>query len=723
MLLALFFTLLFTIINIFQQNNTKNHFLDQRLIFATDKQINILADAVWLKDNAGLKKQMQIMLATSNIAYITVYNSQQVLGEFGHKPIDDFTTKLIPLMHFHRNHRRQVGLLKIYAKLKAGDKRSLVSFWSILLSNGVKMFFLAAAILWLFHYKTIQNLRRLFQHMTVKNRKVLKDIGFEQKYDETRSGLECDLLTNSVNDMRLALVALKSEIRRDKGVQTSIGQQLSDGLVSLDVNLNIIDLNTAAEILFDYKDDELKGEQLRTLFSDKHYSDVTLAIKNHQKLNLGRVIDDNERMFTIQKKAGNECLVNLSLIEVSASEKIAWVMVIKDLSDQEAQFDFDHSASLDNLIFPSIKFMAIYNGSLNMIYINKSGIELTGLSADITDNSKHNLDNLLPKDDLMLFNNKIKPALADKNFWRGEHNIRTSKGQIVPVMAEYSGLDSGEKESDVLAVVMFDLSIQKKKDSEIGLHLQQLNRLLQQRSLELESVNQELDSFNYSVSHDLRAPLRAIMGFSRILKEESIENGSTQMQQWAERIETNSQRMSSLIQGLLALARVTRTKLDLKTIDISAISNTVLQRLMSAEPHRDVFVRVEEGMSVMADNPLVEVVMNHLLENAWKYTGHEEHAEIECSSCVKGGGRYFCIRDNGVGFNMKYADKLFGPFQRLHTKEEFPGTGIGLATVQRVISRHGGNIFVEAEVGLGASFYFRFSDSIAAKVDNVPEEA
>ncbi len=791
-LFVLFFTSLVTAIGVFHQNNNNKRFLAQHRIYIKNKQFNILADALWLTNKSDIKEQMQIMLATNNIAYIAVYDSQQVLTAFGQKPKDNFKTISIPLFHFHRNQNRQVGQLKIYATLKAEDKRLPVNVWFILMSNGLKMFLLAGVVLWILDYTVIRNLQYLFQQITLKNSEVLRQVGFEKKHDVSRAVSkvksrndtkakaveqgkeegweevrgqarkepkeevrektrdqarqqakeesrketrgepkeedELDLLTNSVNDMQLALISLKTELRDNKELHAGITQSLSEGLVSLDANLNIIGLNDAAEILLGYCEDELEGGSLHKLFSDNHYNEVSLAIKTHQKIkhhqkqSLQGVIDGNARVFTIQKKAGDEVSVNLSFIEFTASQQTAWVMVLKDLTYQSVHPLPAYSANLLHLINASTNFMALYDNDLNMIYINKSGLALSEMSSSTTDNRELCLGDLLPKDDQLLFNHKIKPTLACKSYWRGEHNLQTYNGRIVPVMAEYSRLGQDQEKSEVLAVIMFDLSLQKKKESEFDEHLQQLNALLQRRTHELEAVNQELDSFSYSVSHDLRAPLRAIMGFSRILKEESLESGSTQIQDWAERIEKNSERMASLIQGLLTLARVTRSELDPKPIDMSAVVNRVLQRLKSAEPKRDVLVRVEDGMSVIADNPLVEVVMSHLLENAWKYTGHEAQAEIECSSCIKGGERYFCIRDNGVGINMKYADKLFSPFQCLHAKEEFPGAGIGLATVKRVLSRHGGNIFVEAEMGVGARFYFRFSDSVAEKVDDVPLE-
>jgi len=250
---------------------------------------------------------------------------------------------------------------------------------------------------------------------------------------------------------------------------------------------------------------------------------------------------------------------------------------------------------------------------------------------------------------------------------------------------------------------------QKQNESQLLADRENLEELVQARTREIELVNQELESFSYSVSHDLRAPLRAIEGFSKILKEELRSADVSSAQDWVERIEKNSRRMSLLIDDLLKLSRVMRGDLDLKRVDLSAVIDTVVKRLGTEDPERELVLHIEEGMVVTADSSLLEVVLSNLLENAWKYSSREKVTRIDCNSVLRKGVRYFCIRDNGVGLNMKYADKLFSPFQRLHAKEDFPGTGIGLATVKRILNRHNGDIFVEAKEGEGASFYFSFT--------------
>lgn len=235
---------------------------------------------------------------------------------------------------------------------------------------------------------------------------------------------------------------------------------------------------------------------------------------------------------------------------------------------------------------------------------------------------------------------------------------------------------------------------------------EQLEQRVSERTAQLQVINQELESFCYSVSHDLRGPLRAIDGFSEALIEELPEGLNDDARRYMERIRAGTQRMGQLIEDLLNLSRVSRQDFEPRPLDLSAIAEEVMQGLRDQEPDREVDVSIWAGMKADGDPRLVRVVLENLIGNAWKFTSKTETPRIEIGTLRDGGHNVFFVRDNGAGFDMAYADKLFGAFQRLHAAGEFPGTGIGLATVQRVIHRHGGRIWVDAAPGQGARFYF-----------------
>jgi len=223
---------------------------------------------------------------------------------------------------------------------------------------------------------------------------------------------------------------------------------------------------------------------------------------------------------------------------------------------------------------------------------------------------------------------------------------------------------------------------------------------------DLEHKNRELESFSYAVSHDLRAPLRRIESFSRAVQDSQAGRLDESGRRFLDRVREASQQMSQLIDDVLYLSRVTRAEMREQEVDLSGLVALLLGRMAEAEPGRQVEIRIRPGVTVTADGQLLRIALENLLENAWKFTGRTPAPRIEFGMTNVGGEPTYFIRDNGAGFDMAYADRLFGPFQRLHLASEFPGTGVGLATVQRVIHRHGGRVWAEGTPGQGATFHF-----------------
>jgi light-regulated signal transduction histidine kinase (bacteriophytochrome) len=228
---------------------------------------------------------------------------------------------------------------------------------------------------------------------------------------------------------------------------------------------------------------------------------------------------------------------------------------------------------------------------------------------------------------------------------------------------------------------------------------------LKKKSDSLEVANRELESFSYSVAHDLRAPVRAMSGFSQILLENE-DSSPEEVRRQLERISAASRKMGQLVDGLLGLSQINRAALARSETDLSEIARDVLAGLRESTPDRNVVATVEPGCRANADPRLLHAVLTNLLGNAWKFTAKRPDARIEFGKRNEGSGDVFFVRDNGAGFDMRYADKLFGTFQRLHSEKEFAGTGIGLATVQRVILRHGGKIWAESAIDQGSTFFF-----------------
>jgi PAS domain S-box-containing protein len=234
----------------------------------------------------------------------------------------------------------------------------------------------------------------------------------------------------------------------------------------------------------------------------------------------------------------------------------------------------------------------------------------------------------------------------------------------------------------------------------------ELEQRVQKRTAELHTINEELETFSYSVSHDLRAPLRAIIGYSEVIIEDHPDKIDEEISQYLEKIVQSSRKMNEMIDNLLFFSRQTRAALNKTKINLTAMAKDIIDELKNNDPSRSVEVIIEPEIWAKADRDLIHHVLHNLLENAWKYSTKVEQPQIEFSVKALEGETVYIVRDNGAGFDMQYADNLFIPFQRLHSVAEFPGHGVGLATVQRIIHRHGGKIWAEAQPGKGATFYF-----------------
>ncbi len=279
------------------------------------------------------------------------------------------------------------------------------------------------------------------------------------------------------------------------------------------------------------------------------------------------------------------------------------------------------------------------------------------------------------------------------DFSQEKRQLEGTQRAVLNILEDFEG----EKANVELANENLEREIKERKraDEEI----QRTNR-------ELRAANKELEAFSYSVSHDLRTPLRSIDGFSQALLEDYADKLDSTALEHLQRVRRAAQRMAALIDDMLNLSRVTRCELHREKLDLSAMAKLIAAELREAEPARRVEFVIESGLTAMGDLQLLRAAMENLLRNSWKYTSGHPTARIEFGRSKEIDKHPFIIRDDGAGFDPRYADRLFGAFQRLHTAKEFPGTGVGLATVQRIIHRHGGEIWAEGAVEQGATFYF-----------------
>lgn len=297
-------------------------------------------------------------------------------------------------------------------------------------------------------------------------------------------------------------------------------------------------------------------------------------------------------------------------------------------------------------------------------------------------------------------------TLLSGNVWRGQlSNLRkdgslyTEEQTITPVPDEHGTLSH-------FIAIKHDVTERQRAREEILRLNEELEQRVRQRTAELTAVNRELEAFSSSVSHDLRAPLRSIQGFSKWLLDDHAEQLDAQGKDYLQRVYAASQRMQRLIDDLLNLARLAGGEMRREKVDLGGLAQTIAAELSQAHPDRSVEFIITRDLAADGDPHLLQVALENLFNNAWKYSSKHRTARIEFGLTEHGGTPVFFVRDDGAGFDPSYAHKLFAPFQRLHSDSEFEGTGIGLATVQRIVHRHGGSIWAEGGVERGAAFYF-----------------
>jgi PAS domain S-box-containing protein len=456
--------------------------------------------------------------------------------------------------------------------------------------------------------------------------------------------------------------------------------------------------NPAAERLLGYTAEEAIGLSVEALVPDE----LKPAYRaGWMRFTQTRQADDEHPRSVIaataRRQDGRQVPVELTLSLVSGEFVVA---VIRDVSDRVATLEaVAQQAVLLDLAREAIFVREL--GTSRILYWNRGAEALYGWSRDeaVGQVTHQLLHTRFPRPLA-----EIEADLVATGQWEGELVHTRRDGSQVVVFSSWTvhrdphGRPTGHLE------VNTDITARRAAEEERA----RLERQVVQRAAELEAANRELEAFSHSVSHDLRAPLRSIDGFSQALLEDHGDQLDAQAREYLDLIRDSAQELGELMDALLLLSRIGRAPLQPSDVDLTRLAREVATDLDRLDPRRHVEWAIADGLRTFGDRRLLRVLLENLLGNAWKFTGQREQAcvVVGVTSRPPDGGPAFFVRDNGAGFDPTYADKLFGAFQRLHSEAEFPGTGIGLATVQRIVQRHGGRIWAEGRKGHGATFTF-----------------
>ena len=487
----------------------------------------------------------------------------------------------------------------------------------------------------------------------------------------------------------------------------SLFDSSSDGIVITDFAGRCLEVNETACLKLQYSREEFFSMSLRDINSPEFRGKYDEGLN---KLPESGLISYETEHIT---KTGQIIPVEINAKVIDYNNSRAILKIARDITDRKrAEVALQKAKDYaENLIHTANAIVVCLDINGNVQVFNHAAENITGYTFDEVKNNNW-FELLVPRERYPLIWDAFTKAGYGRLPRNMENPILTRSGDERYIVWQNNEITENGQVTGTISFGI-DITERKRAEQEIRKLNEELEQRVRDRTVQLEATNKELEAFAYSVSHDLRAPLRGIDGWSLALSEDYNAQLDERACQYIERVRSETQRMGQLIDDLLQLSRVTRSQIQRGAVDLSALAQTIAEHQREAFPGRHFDIIIEPGLMVKGDSRLLEIALANLFNNACKFTGKLQQARIEFGRTVIDGRQTFFIRDNGAGFDMAYATKLFGAFQRMHKQTEFPGTGVGLATVQRIIHRHSGRIWAEAKVDQGATFYFTMNEIAA----------
>jgi PAS domain S-box-containing protein len=510
-------------------------------------------------------------------------------------------------------------------------------------------------------------------------------------------------LNANLEELVRARTAELAQASRNLAQMSAAVRDSTDPVWTLDLETHITGWNSAAERLFGYPVEEVLGRPESMLAPAGHQTEPAELIA---RLGRGEALLLHEAVRIRQTGELLYLYLTLAPILSQTGELAGASVVASDITERRRNEEMFRIAVE---VAPNAMIMVDAAGKIVLVNAQTEKLfgyrsqELIGSEVDMLVPQKYRGAHAAYRSEFM-----AEPRARAAGAGRDLYGVRRD-GSEFPVEIGLNPIKTARGTLVLSAIV--DITQRKQADAEIQRLNQELGNRVAERTAELTAANAELEAFSYSVAHDLRAPLRQIAGFSRILAEECGPELSDDSKRYLQRIQQGSQYMGSLVDDLLLLAKVSRQKLSRRPIPLNEILDAVLENLKMEWVGREIQWRIDPLWTANCDSGLIAQVFVNLLSNAIKFTRHRVPATIHVGQASVNGERVLFVRDNGAGFNMAYADKLFGVFQRFHKAQEFEGTGVGLANVQRIVHKHGGRIWAEAEPGKGACFFLTLPDA------------